>query len=176
MEEMEPLAENRFTITKTLFYEGMLRLNRESYGAFSKKIVAVLAILWVVLAAVTFGNGGSMGFVVTELIVLILVVIWLCVWMPRSKAGRAWKALEARCGSDLERTTRFYDTWLEINSNEDEIAIFYDEVRQILPSEHLLVLTCENKVGVLLARDSFTIGSAEEVQALIQGSQNANKQ
>lgn len=165
---MELLAENRFTITKKLFYEGMLRLNRESLGSFTKKALLALALLWVALTAVTLATNGSIGYVLTELVILSLVALWLCIWMPWSKAKRAWKALEARCGSDLERTTRFYPDRMVVNSRESEITVSYEDVLQILPSEHLLVVTCENKVGVLLALDAFTAGSAETVQELLR--------
>lgn len=167
-EPMEPLVENRFTMTKELFYEGIFRVNRESFGAFTKKMLLVLAALWAVLVAVTLFSNGSVGYALTESVVLILVGVWLCVWMPRSRAKRAWRALEARCGSDLERTVRFYDGWLEVSSSEDEISILYEDVLQVLPAKHLLVLTSEDKVGVLLALDGFTVGSADEVRTLLE--------
>ena len=166
---MELLAENRFTITKSLFYEGMLRVSRESIGPFAKKVLLVLAVLWAVLAAVTLMGSGSPVYALVELIIVVLIGIWLCVYIPRNKARRAWAALESRCGDDMERVTRFYSGYLEIDSGGEETTVFYEDVRQILLSEHLLVLTCADKVGVLIARDGFTAGDAAAVQALIQG-------
>ena len=165
---MEPLAENRFTITKELFYEGMLRVTQESYGPFIKKIMLVLAVAWAVLAAVTLFMRGSLSYAVVELVVVVLIGVWLSVFVPRNKARRAWAAMENRCGADLERVTRFYPSYLEADNGIEEITVFYEDIRQILQSEHLLVLLSTEKVGVLVARDGFVSGDTATAQALIE--------
>ena len=165
---MEPLAENRFTITKELFYEGMLRVIRESYDPFKKKIMLVLAAAWAVLAVFTLTGSGSLFYAVVELVVVVLTGVWMSVFVPRSKARRAWAALENR-GGDLERVTRFYPGYLEAGNGVEEITVFYEDIRQILWSEHLLVLLSAEKVGVLVARDGFVSGDMAAVQALIEG-------
>ena len=165
---MEPLAENRFTITKELFYEGMLRVIKESYGPFIKKIMQVLAVAWAVLAAFTVFKRGSLSYAVVELVVVVLIGVWLSVFVPRNKARRAWAAMENRCGSDLERITRFYPSYLEADNGIEEITVFYEDIRQILQSEHLLVFLSVEKVGVLVARDGFVSGDAATAQALVE--------
>ena len=165
---MELLAENRFTITKELFYEGMLRVINESYGPFTKKIMLVLAAAWAVLAAVTLMGSGSLSYAVVELVVVVLIGVWLSVFVPRNKARRAWAALEARSGTDLERITRFYSSYLEADNGMEEITVFYEDIRQILQTEHLLVLLSVEKVGVLVARDGFVSGDAATVQTLVE--------
>lgn len=165
---MELLAENRFTITKSLFYEGMLRVSRESLGPFVKKVLLVLAVLWTIMAAVTLFYSGSPVYLLVELIVVVLIGVWLCVFVPRNKARRGWAALENRCGTDLDRVTRFYPGYLEIDSGGEETTVFYEDVRQILLSENLLVLICADKVGVLIARDGFVSGDAAAVQTMIE--------
>ena len=165
---MEPLAENRFTITKELFYEGMLRVIRESFDPFRKKILLVLAVAWAALAAVTLLGSGSLSYAVVELVVVVFIGIWLSVFVPRNRARRAWAALEARSGADLERITRFYPGYLEADNGMEEITVFYGDIRQILQSEHLLVLLSVEKVGVLVARDGFVSGDAAMVQTLIE--------
>ena len=165
---MEPLAENRFVITKPLFFEGMLRVIREGYGPFAKKVLALLALLWAALAAVTLFTNGSPAYVLVELVVIVLIGVWMWVFVPRSRARKAWAALESKSGGDLERVTRFYPTFLEIASGGEETVILYEEVKQILLSARLLVLTCEGGAGVLVARGGFTVGDAAAVQALIK--------
>lgn len=165
---MEPLAENRFTITKSLFYEGMLRVSRENFGPFAKKVLLVLAILWAMMAAVTLLRSASPIYALVELVVVVLIGVWLCVFVPRNRARRAWTALENRCGADLERITRFYPGYLEIDSGGEETTVLYEDVRQVLLSKHLLVLTCADRVGVLIARDGFTTGDTAAAQALIE--------
>ena len=165
---MEPLAENRFTVTKELFYEGMLRVTKESYDPFKKKILLVLAAAWAILAVATLISSGSPAYAVVELVVVVLIGVWLSVLVPRSKARRAWAAMENRSGGDLERVTRFYPSYLEAGNGMEEITVFYEDIRQILHSEHLLVLLSAEKVGVLVARDGFVSGDADAVQALIE--------
>ena len=165
---MEPLAENRFTITKELFYEGMLRVIKESYDPVIKKIMLVLAVAWAVLAAFTLVRRGSLLYMVIEFVVVVLIGVWLAVFVPRNKARRAWAALENRCGADLERVTRFYPSYLEADNGIEEITVFYEDIRQILQSDHLLVLLSADKVGVLVARDGFTTGNAAATQELIE--------
>ena len=165
---MEPLAENRFTITKELFYEGMLRVIKESYGPFTKKILLVLAVAWAALAAVTLYMRGSLFYAVVEFVVVVFIGIWLIVFVPRNKARRAWAAMENRSGADLERVTRFYPSYLEADNGIEEITVFYEDIRQVLQTERLLVLLSTEKVGVLVARDGFVSGDTAAVQALIE--------
>lgn len=164
---MEPIAVNRFTITKPLFYEGMLRVTRERLGPFTKKVLLALAVLWAVLAAVTILTKASPSYAVVELIVLAAVGVWLCVYIPRNQARRAWRALEGRSGGSLERVTSFFADSLRIDSGGEQTVIAYEDVLQQLTTEHLLILTCKDKVGVLLARDGFVTGEADSVRELI---------
>lgn len=171
---MEPMAVNRFTITKSLFYEGMLRVTKERLGPFIRKMLLILAALWIVLAAVTFFTKGSPSYALVELVVLIAVGIWLCVYIPRSRAGRAWKAMAGSSG-DLERVTRFFPDRLEIDSGGEPTVIPYGDVQEILSTEHLLVLTCKDKVGVLLAREGFETGDEDSVRAVIEHGMDPDK-
>ncbi len=165
---MEPLAENRFVITKELYYEGALRVDRERMGPFIKKVMLALAAAWAVLAAFTLFSRGSLVFILIELVVIALVGVWLTVFFPRNRARRGWRALEDRCGTDLERVTRFYEDRLEIDGAGAEVTIPYEEAEEFLTSEHLLILLSTGKKGVLLAQDGFTAGSAGLVQELIE--------
>ena len=164
---MELLAENRFTITKELFYEGMLRVIKESYNPFRKKVLLALAAAWAVLAAFTLFKRGSLSYAVVEFVVVAFIGVWLSVFVPRNKARRAWAAMEAR-GGDLERVTRFYPDYLEADNGIEEITVFYEDIRQILQTEHLLIFLNMERVGILAARDGFVSGDAAAVQALIE--------
>ena len=190
---MGPVAVNRFTITRPLFYEGMLRVTKERLGPFMKKILIVLAVLWAALAAITFFTKSSPSYALVELVdlhdpalefepihrvlfgvepeaalaALRAVGIWLCVYIPRNQAKRAWKVMESKSGGELERVTSFFPDRLEIGSG-GETVIPYADVLQMLDTEHLLILTCKEKVGVLLARNGFETGDIDAVRALIK--------
>lgn len=165
---MELLAENRFTITKPLCCEGMLRISAESYGKFAKKVVMLLAAAWLILAAVTLWQGQSLGYLVVELIVLCMVSLWICVFVPRNKAGRAFKVLKSRYGDDLNRTTRFYTDRLVVETMENQTTIHYSEITRVLHSPRLLILVTDDNSGILLKLDGFTYGSEITVQNLLK--------
>lgn len=165
---MEPLAENRFTVTKKLFYEGMLRVMKESYDPFIKKVILALAAAWTVLAVSALTGSGRLSYAVVELVVVVLISVWLSVFVPRGKARRAWAELKNSSDADLERITRFYPSHLEADNSSEELTVSYEDIRKILQSEHLLVILSVEKVGILVARDGFVSGDMAVVQALIQ--------
>ena len=163
----DPFAVNRFTITKSLFVEGMLRVSAERYGKFAKKAAVFLGGLWAVLLIVTLVLRSSLLFVLGEFVIIGLIILWLCVYMPRQRAGRAFKALQDRCGGDMERETRFYEDRLEIEGIEKTIA--YSEIAEVLTSKRLLVLVCEDKTGVLLSLEGFVVGDETTVREIVAG-------
>ena len=165
---MEVLAENRFTITKSLFYEGMLLVSAQSYGKMAKKAVLFLFAAWIALTVVTLWRHQSVGYIVIEFIVSCLAALWIAVYMPRRKAKRAFKALEDKCGDNMERITRFYDDRLEVEASERRTVVFYSEIAQVLRSKRLLVLVAEDQTGILLGLDGFTRGDETAVRELIE--------
>lgn len=169
---MEVLAENRFTITKSLFFEGMLRISRDGYGKFAKKSMAVLSVLWLALFIFALISGGDVAHALLFLVILALIGWWLCVLMPRSNARRAYRTLEQKSGGQMERVTRFYSDRLEIGDGKAATVIPYSAVLEMKTSRRLLVLTCRDKVGILLALDGFTNGNEETIRALIESAKD----
>lgn len=172
---MELLAENRFTITKALCYEGMLRISAEGYGKFARKAVMVLAAAWLVLTAMTLWQGQSLGYMAIEFLVLCMVSLWICVFVPRNKAGRAFRALRSRYGEDMERRTCFYADRLVVSTAESRTEINYSEITQVLYSARLLVLVTADNAGVMLKRDGFTLGSGDIVENLLKNTESEEK-
>lgn len=169
---MEHLAENRFTITKSLFYEGMLRISREGYGKAAGKAMLVFLGMWLALLVFTVTTGGNLSQTMSYLILVALIGLWLCILMPRSNARRAWRTLEARHGDSLERITRFYTDHLEIEGEGVAKTVFYSDILQIRQSRRLLILVCQDKAGILLALDGFTGTNPQQVKALIEGAKD----
>lgn len=165
---MKPIAENAFTITKSLFYEGMLRVSREGYGKFARKALLVLLGLWLILLVITLATQGGIAQALGYLVVLALAGLWICVAMPRSNAKRAFAQLQTQCDGDMHRVTRFYEDHMEIVTESAVTTIKYAQVTQMLTSKHLLVLTCADKRGILLALDGFSAGNVTIVQTLIE--------
>ncbi len=161
-------AENRFTVTKELFMEGMLRVSRDSYGKYAAKYMLIFVAVWVALLIFTLTTGGSMGNVLFCLGVVVLIGLWICVWTPRNHAKKAWKAQQAKYGDTMKRITQFYDDHLEIRGDCPEKTVGYDEVKEIKESKNLILLICYDKMGILLSQNGFTEGDVSIVRELIE--------
>jgi hypothetical protein len=161
-------AENRFSITKELFFEGMLRVSRNSYGKYSLKAAGLFFCIWLVLLIITLLTGGSMGTVIFSLGVVLLVSFWICIWTPRSYAKKAWKKQQNTYGEAMKRITRFYDDHLEIRGDCPEKTVTYDNIKEIKESKNLILLVCYDKMGILLSQTGFTQGNVDIVRELIE--------
>lgn len=169
---MEKLAENQVTITKDLFLEGMLRISRDGYGKFARKAVLLIFGLWLGFLLYTLAAGGDVTDCLELLVILSLAAVWICIGMPRSNARRLWRAMEGTYGNNLHRTTSFYADHLQICGEGVDRQIAYGEIRQILRTRRLLILVCDDKTGVLVARNGFRKGTEEEVMTLLCGAKN----
>ncbi len=164
---MEHLAENRIVITRSLFLEGMLRLSRDSYGKAAGKAMLVFLAAWAAFLAFTLASTGTFLQALPLLGLVGLIGLWLCIIMPRSNARRAWKVQEAKYGSAAQRVSRFFDDHLTIVGEGVEKTVFYTDVREIKYSKNLMLLVCEDNIGVMLALDGFQNGSAAQVESQI---------
>ncbi len=169
-------AENRFTMTKDLFFEGMALVSKTGYGKLARKGTVALAAAWAVLLVLTLLWRQNLWIAALEGAVMVLAAVWLEAVLPRSRAKRAYRKLEAQSGGDMERITRFYAGELEVLTAGTRRRIPYDRVQTLLRSRNLLVLVCQDKIGILLKLDGFTLGSAEGVQALIRAAQETEKE
>ena len=100
---MEILAENQFTITKSLYMEGILRLSRDGYGKAARRAMLVILGLWLVFFLYTIAAQGDILHSLGFLVIIGMAGLWLCVGMPRSNAKRLWTVLEGKYGSSLQR-------------------------------------------------------------------------
>ena len=164
----QPFAVNRFTVTKDLFYEGMKRTSKESYGPAARKSVVGLIVLWLILAVVTGFMNGALHYVVIEFIVIVLMCLWVTMYLPWMKTRRAWKAMENKYGTEMDREVRFYEQFLEVSASCDEVTVFYEDVREVLESKHLLILVSQDKTGIMVALDGFVSGGLDEVRSHVQ--------
>ncbi len=165
---MHIFAENRITINKAVFMEGMLRISRDSYQKITKLAVPVLLIAWLVMLVFTFVTQASIFQFLILLLMGLVLGLWLCVWMPRSNARRAWKVYEAKYGSTMERVAYFYEDHLLIQGEGVEKTVEYTDIHEIQRSKHLMILIGQDRVGVMLSLEGFVEGSADKAEALIK--------
>lgn len=165
---MKPIAENHFSITKELFYEGMLRISRDSYGKAARKYSLVFLAIWAAMAAFLLFTGGTIGQTLVYLIIVGAIILWLNVLAPRNHAKTAWETLVRRYGTDMERQVTFYKDHLEVGGDCAERSVTYQQILEVQESKHLYVLISVDKVGVMVAKDGFSYGDWDEIHALIR--------
>ena len=163
----EPLAVNRFTLTKELFYEGNKRTSKETYSRFALRMVLIMTGAWVIVAVVTLLTNPSIVFIAVEALVLILASLWVAVYTPWNKRRKAYRAFLELYGEDPERTTVFYEDHLVVNPEGREITAAYSDIAKTLTSDRLLILITSQNKGILVDRTGFTTGSEETVRSLI---------
>ncbi len=160
---MKKLAECHYTLTKDLFYEGMLRVLRKRDGVFTRRVILVLLAAWTLISVFSLHSGGSVFLVGSEFVVVMLVILWILVYIPRHKASSGFKDLRNRCGDDLDRTVIFYSDHLEVLSSGTSLSVGYDEIADIITSRNLLILIPESGPSVAVTHDGYTLGSEESV-------------
>ncbi len=165
---MKLIAENKFTVTEELFREGMKRLIDLDYGPALKKILIFLAAVWAAVAAYILWKGGNLIPVLIETFALALVVLYLSVFLPRSRIKKGWKAMRERSAGEMERVTRFYEDRMEVLTTVDPLIVNYEDVTRTLETAHLMIIQNTGKLGVMIALDGFTQGTKEDVLRLIQ--------
>ncbi len=168
---MEPIAENRITVNKKIFYEGMLRISRDGYEKAARRSMVIFLAMWLVLLFWTIVSGGNLTQTFSYLILIGLIGMWVCLYLPRHSAGRSWKAQEAKYGPTMERFTQFYTDRLVVTGEGIEKEILYTDIDAIKESRTLLILLSRDNTGVMLARNGFTGKNETEIKALIQGAQ-----
>lgn len=162
---METVAENEYTLTKKLFFEAMRRMDGENYTPAVKKSLIVIALLWAVLAFVTFRAGGHVAIIVLELLVVLALAWTLLRSIPGKRSKRAWDTLCERSGGDLTRHIRFVEDRMEVAPGD--LIINYEDVEKVLETQHMLIIVTDGKKGVMVLKDGFTKGDGDAVKALI---------
>lgn len=166
---MEPLAVNYIRVTPELF--------QESFSVvFDKRKQKTLLICGVVFAV--FGLLSLLiQYFLHRMIVLGAPVLMMgCVvigWsflLPVTERRKKYKALcRKNSGAPVERTIEFFENGLIVHTEDEApIEIDYSDIREWRETEHLSVLVCEGRMGILLAKDGFQSGLLDTVRKLAE--------
>ncbi len=164
---MKPVAENRYTLTKNLFYEGMGYVVRLAHGKTANRGIIALMIALAILAAATLLLKLSPGLVFIETFFVLAAALWIKVYLPRSKARAAWKQLTRKYGDQMERTTCFYFDRLTVQTAGQETKVKYCDIDEILMTRNLLILVASDHTGIMVERDAYVTGSEEDALSAI---------
>lgn len=151
----EPIAECTFVLTEQLFLEGMGCTQRKALAKTMKWAAPLLAVLWLVISGVTVAASGRIGFALGELAVIAAVFVYAAVWLPHSRARRAWNAMEAKGQADGERTMLFFADHLRMDLPGRQMEMDYAEIAETLESKNLLILISRDRTGMMIKKEDL---------------------
>ncbi len=137
-----------------------------SYGCIALVVVALGLLIWQYVV-----NRTTMGLMMVLLCVLVIVyLIYSQITMPK-KALERWEAsiLKSFGSKELHLTTEFYEYSLAQSVKEDDSVNVqgYSDLSELRESEHLFLLRRSKQQWFFVAKDGFTIGSAEDFRKFI---------
>ncbi len=164
---MEPIAENRFTLTKKLFHEGMEHVVKMNNGKVANRGALALLIVMAAMAVVMILMKQHPAVIILEAVMLFLAALWIKVFWPWQKAQAAWKQIKSRNGEEMERTTSFFFDYLTVQAAGRETKVNYRDIEQIFSTENLLIFVAKDRTGILVKRDDFVKGDEAGVLEMI---------
>ncbi len=138
-----------------------------SYVCFALVVVAFGLLIWQYVIART-----STNLIMTILCALVLIYLaYSHLTMPKKALARWESSLVRTYGSaELHLTTEFYNLSLAQTVREDGAVNVqgYSELSELRESEHLFLLRRSKQQWFFLAKDGFTVGTADEFRAFIK--------
>lgn len=160
------IAENRIRISHSLFNEGMRAVEDQHYKKNIRKIILVLAVLYLLVAAWLLYTGGSLIFLLTESVFLGAMFFWAIIVFPDSRHRRKYKAMAPDADGIPERTIKFYQDHLSVTSDSGKVTVItYDMVTGWKESKNLYILNCSNNTGVLISKTGFLSGNFDIIKS-----------
>ena len=166
-----PIARNQFTVTKKLFTEGKIATLGDSYRKAARILCIILILVLVVTGIWLLYSGGSLFYLFGEIFFTAVVIVWLTVFVPRSGAKRGYRAMASGSDTSPERTTLFYhDHFTSVTETGKSVTFLYKDVEKLTETKNLWVMTCKNKMGVMIKKDGFTLGNMDLVKEQLERS------
>ena len=137
-----------------------------SYGCIALVVVAFGLLIWQYVV-----NRTTMGLMMVLLCALVIVyLVYSQVTMPKKALARWEASIERSFGSkELHLTTEFYEYSLAQSVKEDGSVNVqgYSDLSELRESEHLFLLRRSKQQWFFVAKDGFTVGSAEDFRTFI---------
>lgn len=168
MHPEKPIAENHTMISRTLFNEGMRAVENKRYKNEVKKLILILVILYLLVAAWLVYTGGSPVFLLGESIFLGAILCWLMFMLPNARRRDKYKAMSQGSDKVPERTIRFYQDHLSVTANSGKVTdIPYHKITGWQETRNLYILNCTEKNSILVSKNGFILGNFDIVKSKI---------
>ena len=165
---MEPIAVNRTTVDRALFTEG----HAATFSRKRQRMLLYCGLAFLAAGLVLRALQSRLPTAAMLSFPLALSGVLASLWaltLRRSEARRKYKAFRRKNGDASARTITCYPDRLTIQrQGASPMEIKYTDIREHRETEHLLILICKNRSGVLLAKDGFETGSAAELLDAIE--------
>lgn len=160
-----PIAENHVTITRALFNEGMHAIGKKGYLKGMRNLTILLVLAYILIAVWTFYNNGSPFMLIGETFTLTVLLLWMFIFLPRSKLKTKYKIMSQNGLVTPSRIIRFYeDSFTVTNGSGKMTNISYKKVSEWQETKNLYILHCDKNTWVLLSKEGFTFGSFDVVK------------
>ena len=159
---MEPRFINSYTASKQIVREFKHKMIRPLATAIPAAVLGILMI-----AVGLYAREGEKILTGALLIVLGATIVIVTEW----DASRTWKMMcEQANGKPIEATITFSNEKAvnESHGMEGRIELNYADIRKVKRSKNLIILVTKARLGHMLRRDSFTLGTEEEFMEFIK--------
>jgi len=170
---MEPIAINRIAIDRELFAEG----HAATFSRHRQRMLLYCGVVFcafgLILLAVQLRMPVASALSFPALLSGILVVVW-SLTLQKTELRRKYNAFRRKNGEVSQRVIRCYRNSLTVETGATQsVEIDYTDIREHRVTDHLYMLICADRTGVLLAKDGFEVGSW---QALLDAIDQAKQQ
>ncbi|WP_458862988.1 YcxB family protein [Acidaminobacterium chupaoyuni] len=166
---MNELFENRYTLTRERLTEFAAATFSKGHQGFSLVYgVLLLVVAGMQLSLVSKGKGSPFLFIVA------LACALLCFWMffdrGRSTAKKVYqRQMKASGGKEAAISVSFGDEITMKNMETGgEQKIPFQEVQKVIESPNMVVLMLPKRQGIMVAKEGFVKGTAEEFDRFLQ--------
>lgn len=165
---MIPIVENHISITPAFFQEWLKSNETPSY----KKTFRIFSTILIVLFVAVFGFFVYLGnppvILFGEAAFMLGLYLWVIVLIPKNKKKSKYKALCKGSNDVPKRTIRFYQDHLSVTTDSGKLREFpYEKIMKFRETENLYVLIDESGLGIVLDKNGFTKGTAEQMKELL---------
>lgn len=170
---MNPLIENHVKITKEVFQEWSNSSIKEAYKKTLRKTAIFLVLLFVLYAAWVFSHGGTPFIMIGEALLMSFIYLYVVIYQPKKRRRNQYKNLCKASNGTPARIVRFYPDRLSVTTDSGKVREFkYSQMQEVRETPSLYVLSNTTNTDILLAKDGFTTGTAEQALALLSAKTN----
>lgn len=160
-----PRYTNLTTLTKKQYFQFREKDFTEENAIIRKGMFSVTALL-TITAFILFRMKGLSVLIFLNAL-LILVLLWLTMYGYKFKAVKEFERLQSVRGENPDITYRFYEEYVQMETDKSKVSINYTQVDKLLETKELYVLKVGD-TGIIIARDGFMTGNRKAFKEFIE--------